>query len=409
MTSYHNKLVELLAVEQDSDKSYLRIRLSFQGNLELLWEIDHDTAENLKEVTSFEGSHKYRLSFHCTWDTIQNQYVSYLTRTHLDQSDRIYFPCHEEYVNSINAIKGIQHISEIHKLPYISNHIETIDELELDLVHEQEKSNYANCRLPWTSFALSGCIFIILFGLGYSSFSNNFATNKKAVVNAQTINKEVIVAKEDKKIDNQTEVPSSEQSTSIPVIEINEATAYRVPDGSVALTFDDGPSKYSKAIVDILKAYQVGGTFFYNGVNVAKHKDSVHYVKANGYSIGNHSMNHSLLTRLNYVNQEKELIASKQILEEITGEKVTLFRPPYGAMNEATIDLAKKHGNKLVFWNIDPKDWKTRNSDKIINYILNSNPSGSIILLHESQYVVDALPRIIEYLQGKDLKIVSLK
>lgn len=409
MSLYHQKLVELVAIEQDSDKSYLRIRISFQGNLELLWAIDPDTAENLKSVTSFEGSHKYRLSFHCTWDTIQNQYISYLTSTYLDQSERIYFPCHEEYVNSINTIKGTQHIREIHKLPYISNHIESIDGPELDLVHEQETSNHMNHRFQWTSFALFGCLLIILIGLGYSSFSNNLATNKKAIANAQTINKETIVPKEDKKIHNQTEVPLSVQLTNIPVVELNEETTYRVPDGTVALTFDDGPSKYSKAIVDILKEYQVGGTFFYNGVNVKKHKDAVHYAKVNGYSIGNHSMTHPLLTKLDYVNQEKELIEANQIIEEIIGEKVTLFRPPYGATNETTIDIANKHGNKLVFWNIDPEDWKIRNSDEIVNEILTSNPSGSIILLHESQYVVDALPRIIEYLQGEDLEIVSLK
>ena len=63
----------------------------------------------------------------------------------------------------------------------------------------------------------------------------------------------------------------------------------------------------------------------------------------------------------------------------------------------------------MVLWNNDPKDWKTRNSDRILDDIQSSDVSGSIILLHESQAVIDALPNIVEYLQQFDLEIVNLK
>ncbi|WP_166462379.1 hypothetical protein [Psychrobacillus vulpis] len=45
---------------------------------------------------------------------------------------------------------------------------------------------------------------------------------------------------------------------------------------------------------------------------------------------------------------------------------------------------------------------------KLFNYIRGSKSSGSIILLHESQIVVDILPKIIEFLKEQELEIVTL-
>jgi peptidoglycan/xylan/chitin deacetylase (PgdA/CDA1 family) len=63
----------------------------------------------------------------------------------------------------------------------------------------------------------------------------------------------------------------------------------------------------------------------------------------------------------------------------------------------------------MVLWNADPKDWKSDNANEILDYVINSKASGSIILLHESPPVIEALPKIIEYLKQEDLEIVNLK
>ncbi len=201
----------------------------------------------------------------------------------------------------------------------------------------------------------------------------------------------------------------STDQINIPFIELDETITYSIEDGTVALTFDDGPSQYSMEIVDMLKKYEVGGTFFFIGQNIKKYPEHVKYVQSNGYSIGSHSLNHIDMPTTSYANQEKELVQSIELLEEITNEEVTLFRPPYGSFNKHIKDLIHENQYKMVLWNNDPEDWKTRDADKIFDDIQNSQISGSIILLHESQAVVDALPRIIEYLQQLDLKIVNLK
>lgn len=78
-------------------------------------------------------------------------------------------------------------------------------------------------------------------------------------------------------------------------------------------------------------------------------------------------------------------------------------------MNQNVKDLANQYGYKIILWNNDPEDWRNKDADAIVNHIKNTDISGSIILLHESQAVIDALPRIINYLKEQNLEIVSLK
>ncbi|GBF11509.1 polysaccharide deacetylase family protein [Tepidibacillus sp. HK-1] len=408
MSVYHGKLLELLSIDRKSDKSFLRVRLSFEQEVELLWEIDHDTAENLKAVTVFGGNYKYRLAFYGFWDSIRKQNVSYVTRTYRDQSDRIYFLCSEEYVKGLNFIKCIQQINQVHTLPFLYPNL-PISELELK--REEVNSNRYNRKFAWIAVTMLSIISTILFGYSGHANINKTGFDEKTPKKAELVVNEVDLNQKDKEkpsASEQAEIDSSIQP-SIPFIELNKVINYSIPEGYVSLTFDDGPSKYTKEIIDVLKKYQVGGTFFFIGLNAKKYPDYVKYVNSNGYSIGNHSLNHTNFTNLSYEKQEINLIKANQIIEEIIPDTVVLFRPPFGAKNELTIDLINKNHKKMVLWNKDTEDWKDNNPDEILNYIHNSKASGSIILLHESQAVIDALPKIIEYLQGKDLKIVSLR
>ena len=120
-------------------------------------------------------------------------------------------------------------------------------------------------------------------------------------------------------------------------------------------------------------------------------------------------MTHSQLTSLTYEQQQAELTRVSDLIEHITDEKLILFRPPYGAFDDRTEALSQQQGSKMVLWNRDPEDWLTRDEDKILEYVQHIEASGSIILLHESQAVVDALPKIIKHLQDQGLTIVGLQ
>lgn len=405
MPVYNGKLLELVAIKKNSDKYFLHIRFSFKQAIEMDWEIDEYTAENLNKVVNFDGKCKYRVTFHISRNPLHKRHISILTRTYREKSEQIYFLCSDDFINNLIAIKNLQHIDDLAMLPFITTNLPSICESSDKAMQEHtEIITYKKYNLNSVASAILiiSLIFVIL--LSYSSHANlinKAEMNEKAL--SQTMVSDSIIL-EDVSLDN---VPIEQPV--IPFVELEEELSYSIPKGNVALTFDDGPSKYSLEIMNILKNYGVGGTFFFIGLNVEKYPEYVENIHSNGYSIGSHSMNHSNLSVLSNENLNKEIVQSSKVLEEITNEKVILFRPPYGAINDRMLNLLHEHGNKIVLWNNDPKDWKNYDSDKILNEIQTSDVSGSIILLHESQAIIDILPSIIEYLLELDLKIVSLK
>ena len=414
MLAYHGKLLELLSIEKEANQLFLRVRLSFEQDIELLWTIDQDTAENLQAVTTLEQSHKYRLSFYSSWDPTNNQYISFLTKTYRDQSEKIYFSCAEAYVNGLNAIKSSEQMSQIQALPFLSVH----SQQPIDFVKQETvKPTKLYRKFSWiavATIAIASTIFLAYSPIAKLEFIENMTVKANDATSEPFVD---LVAIEEPLIDSQLEVyvpPEPEPDIPIsefvfPTSELNEVISYSIPEGSVALTFDDGPSAYTKEITDILKSYQIGATFFFIGENVLKYPDHVQYVHSNGYAIGSHSMNHKELVKFPYEKQEFELLQTNQLIEEIIQEKVVLFRPPYGSNNEDTLKVMNNNQAKMVLWNTDTLDWKSRDTDKIVNVVLTSKASGSIILLHESRAVIDALPQIIDYLQSQDLQLVNLK
>ena len=243
------------------------------------------------------------------------------------------------------------------------------------------------------------------------SFDYDLAFAKKTSVQHKVSNHPILTIKP---INNETPAPKGDAVAKavpepIPSFSINKLIASSVPEGSVAITFDDGPSKYTKDIVDILKSNHAGGTFFFIAQNVKKFPEMVQYVNTNGYSIGNHSMHHPDLTELTYQEQQLEITENNQLIEKLISKPVTLFRPPYEAKNQSTINLVQEDHLNMILWDRDPKDWKVKDPKEILNYIKANDSSGTIILLHETQKVIDILPSIINYLKSQHLQLVTLE
>jgi peptidoglycan/xylan/chitin deacetylase (PgdA/CDA1 family) len=74
------------------------------------------------------------------------------------------------------------------------------------------------------------------------------------------------------------------------------ANGPRTPRPSVALTFDDGPSVYTAAVLRILEDEHVNATFFLVGGLVGPHADLVRRMLRDGDAVGNHSWSHPNLS-----------------------------------------------------------------------------------------------------------------
>ncbi|PGS51754.1 polysaccharide deacetylase family protein [Bacillus sp. AFS041924] len=428
MSIYNGKLIELLSIEQKFDKSFLHINLLFNQEIELHWEIDNETASQLKSKIMFDKNCKYSLSLCSSWDEDKNQFNSFVTKTTNDDSEKIYFTCSEEYHLQLHSIKNMKDLRIIIDLPYLSLTRSS---------SKKEKDNSKRYKLyGWVTVAAISLLSIIFIGyksqtcLSESLFCGKKPAKAESVTKVQNVKvpeKQLTQQKQDPKkssIKNVSKpnVKSNEPDVRYaikkdqnkpvqsiyPTVKLNNVVSYSIPKGSVALTFDDGPSIYSKKIVNVLKKYKVGGTFFYIGENVQRYPDCVEYAYSNGYSVGSHSMYHRNFGNRSSKNQENDLVQTNNLIKNITKQDTVLFRPPYGSKNQATIELMQKHQFKMVLWNKDTEDWKNRNTNTIIHYVKNHTESGSIILLHETKPSLDALPQIIEYLQSKNLKIVNL-
>ncbi|HIW32595.1 MAG TPA: hypothetical protein IAA29_07400, partial [Candidatus Paenibacillus intestinavium] len=127
----HLKLLELVAIEKNNEKSYLRIKIYCEQEFEFFWEIDCETAESFNNIFEVTGNHKYRLSLHTPFDTSINQFISSLTKTYRDISDRIFFTCSVDYKNSLELIRSSQSISDLNKLPFISMNLAVNDNINI--------------------------------------------------------------------------------------------------------------------------------------------------------------------------------------------------------------------------------------------------------------------------------------
>ncbi len=406
MHFYSGTLLELLAVNNDSEKPQTTVMLTLEESVQLIWELDKSTADQLASIVKDgRGTYKYRLSLLSFWDSIQNHYYSSVSRTYRDQSDQIFFPCSKAYIERLNEIKSLTHIRELKKSSIT---------VENEIVPLPKKARKLQYRLALAVLTLTTALL-----LGFSSYSyfNQSAVAQNALDQETTPNntiQETIPKAQQQLLPVREEIEAVEfveqkEMLKFPTIELSNLISYRIPDGSVALTFDDGPSKYTSAFVDVLNEYDAGATFFFIGQNVKQYPEAIEYVHSNGFSIGNHSTDHALFLRLNSEEQMANITETNQLIEQLTGEPVALFRPPYGANNPDTSEILEQSQMKMVLWNSDTEDWKAKNDKDILEYIVTTKTSGSIILLHETQETLQALPQIIEYLRENQLEIVNLK
>jgi|GEM_PF-706934 len=184
---------------------------------------------------------------------------------------------------------------------------------------------------------------------------------------------------------------------------------FELPQAYVALTFDDGPSALTRPIVDMLTEAGVTATFLFVGKNAERRPEDVAYVSEHGMAVGNHSWDHSVLTKAESADQRSNLAKTNTVLEAATHTPVTVFRPPYGAVNDTLLASAKAERLNTLLWNRDPEDWNAKKPEDILRYFREVEAAGGVYVLHEDKNTVAALPDIIRLLKEKDLTFVAFE
>lgn len=178
----------------------------------------------------------------------------------------------------------------------------------------------------------------------------------------------------------------------------------------IALTFDDGPSKHTWAIVDTLKTHNARATFFVLGNRVPSYQAAIDHVLANHNEIGSHSMGHANLTKM---ATEEELLAQIRPVDEALQKQHNytpkLFRTPYGAKNDDVLATLKSEGKPVIGWSVDPRDWDVKDKKKVVDHVLANVKDGDIILMHDIyEPTAEAVAELVPALQERGYQLVTV-
>ena len=182
----------------------------------------------------------------------------------------------------------------------------------------------------------------------------------------------------------------------------------------VYLTFDDGPSKLTEDVLDVLKEKQIKATFFVMGKNLetAQGKETLKRIVREGHAVGIHTYSH-VYSRI-YASVEAfldDFYKTYSKIYDITNVKPEIFRFPGGSINgynstiykELIAEMARR-GFVYYDWNISSQDaagnvTKQQVYDNVV-YPSKTN-TRNVVLMHDSAEKVStlkALPEIIDEL-----------
>jgi peptidoglycan/xylan/chitin deacetylase (PgdA/CDA1 family) len=157
----------------------------------------------------------------------------------------------------------------------------------------------------------------------------------------------------------------------------------------------------------------IPATFFVGGDWMRTHQSQIQRLASNpSFEIGNHSWSHSDLRQLSKKQIADEALRTESELKFLAGQTTHLFRLPFGAGNEETLQALEELGFAVIQWDVVPGDPDPQVSTKnILESIHRLCRNGSIIVLHANgrgHHTADALPGIIEDLQQRGFELATV-
>jgi peptidoglycan/xylan/chitin deacetylase (PgdA/CDA1 family) len=180
----------------------------------------------------------------------------------------------------------------------------------------------------------------------------------------------------------------------------------------VALTFDDGPSGRTPAILRVLSRNHAHATFFVVGRATRGMESVLRHIAATGNELADHTYSHADLLALRPPARKRQLQWTRGLVARATGVQPHFFRPPYGATGPAVNRLGRTLGLIPVLWSVDSRDWQLPGTKAIVRRVLANVQPGAIVLMHDGggdrQETLRALPAILRALQRRHLQVVTL-
>jgi len=184
-----------------------------------------------------------------------------------------------------------------------------------------------------------------------------------------------------------------------------------------ALTFDDGPSPATAAVLDILAAEKVPATFFVLGANVERHPAVVQRARDEGHAVGIHGMSHAKLAGAAADAIEQQVSGVTRVLRGLGVTPASIYRTPHGYKSSGVFDVARRRGLTLWAWSRGVWDTDRPRPVVLVRRATRFARSGMVLLLHDGrghepqpdvQSMLTALPAIIRELKQRGFTFVRV-
>ena len=163
------------------------------------------------------------------------------------------------------------------------------------------------------------------------------------------------------------------------------------------------------SILETLKNNNVKITFFMVGDWIDKFPEEVRKINSEGHEIASHSNTHPHVNNLSYEENIKEIEESNKKIDNITGKKTKVYRPPYGEYNDTVIKAAQDKGYYCIQWSLDTLDYTGITGEEMWKKSEGKIKSGDIILSHNgTKHTADSLDMLIKNIKNKGLEIVPV-
>jgi peptidoglycan-N-acetylglucosamine deacetylase len=162
----------------------------------------------------------------------------------------------------------------------------------------------------------------------------------------------------------------------------------------LALTFDDGPSESTPALLRQLARHGIRATFFMCGANVRRLPEVAREVLAAGHEIGNHSDTHPRFDFKSPVFIYDQLARAQEAIQAATGYSPRLFRAPYGVRWFGLRSAQKRLGLMGVMWTVLGRDWKLAPT-AVSKRLIQGAKNGGILCLHDGRTIQPAPPMAV--------------
>ncbi len=184
--------------------------------------------------------------------------------------------------------------------------------------------------------------------------------------------------------------------------------------GGVALMFNvyENAENVQK-IADMLLERGYSTTFFIGGSWAAKNPNTLLRIAAAGFEIGNHGYLHRDHSALSLKQNTDEILLTERLIDSVLSslpdyKNCKLFAPPSGSLGDNMFAACAKLDYRVIMWTRDTIDWRDHDADVIFDRAIKGLSAGDLVLMHPTDATLEALPRILDYLDSVDLHVAKV-